>query len=77
MPHPFLGSPGQCAGAFDRGPPAGTGKSQGGRQVGSNRQCQAGTGTIWIGSLLKLPGSWSRILHLRSQYCTLQGPTDT
>ena len=44
--HPFLGSPGQCDGAFDQGPAAGTGKSQGGRQVGRNRQCEAGTGTI-------------------------------
>ena len=46
MPHPFLGSSGQCDGAFDQRAPAGTGKSQGGRQVGSIRQCQAGTGTI-------------------------------
>ena len=46
MTHPFLGSPGQWDGAFDRGPAAaGTGKSQGGRQVGRNRQCEAGTGT--------------------------------
>ena len=44
--HPFLGSSGQCDGAFDHRAPAGTGKSQGGRQVGRNRQCEAGTGTI-------------------------------